>query len=228
MSQDLLAPFRTQPSTPAVPDTPEGAQEKHRSVADGELATAWTLKEFFGSLNSVMRLPSKARRKKEAEAKAAEGTSIAIPSVSPGLSKLILVGGGLTVLVLLVIRPLVLWATKAGHESLEQVQGVWEAGKGKHEGRHFELSDSAVVFHTGDEANAYTWHRVQEVRIKESGDSTLYTVRYEEGKGTAELNFWYRYRPVKSIRLKNQPAVLWTLTKLRPVNGPPPEIRVIP
>lgn len=221
MSQDLLAPYRTQPS---APEAPESAQEKHRSVADGELATPWTLKDFFGSLNSVMRLPSKARRRAE-PARTADGVSIAIPSVSPMLSKLILVGGGLTVLVLLVIRPLVLWATRAGHESLVQVTGVWEAGKGKHEGRHFELSDSAVVFHTGDEATDYTWHRVQEVRTRESGDSTLYTVRYEEGKATAELSFWYRYRPVKSIRLKNQPAVLWTLTKLRPVPGPPPESR---
>ncbi len=231
MSQDLLTPYRTQsPGTPegtsAGPTAGADAPEKHRSVADGELANAWTLKEFFGSLNSVMRLPSKARRQKEAEARAqAQAAGIALPSVSPGLSRLIIVGGGLVVVAMLVVRPLVLWATRAGQVSLKQVSGVWEAGKGKHQGRQLEVSDSTIVFHTGDGPTDYTWHKLQEVRVKPAGDSTLYTLRYEEGKRTAEVSFWYSSRPAPSIRLKNQPSVVWNLTRQPPVAGPPPDTR---
>lgn len=58
MSNDPLAAFRTGPAS-------DGEPERHRSVADGELHTAWSLRDFFDSLNTVMRLPSKARRKEQ-------------------------------------------------------------------------------------------------------------------------------------------------------------------
>ncbi|HWA58860.1 MAG TPA: hypothetical protein VG692_16495 [Gemmatimonadales bacterium] len=223
MSQDLLAPYRTQPSVQA-PATAAGEPEKHRSVADGELASAWTLKEFFGALNTVMRLPARARRKKETAKAEGAGSRIAF-GLSPALSRFVLVGGGIVVVAVTIVKPLIDWATDSSHASLTQVAGVWEAGKGKHQGRHFEVTDSAVVFHTGDSPTDYTWHKVQQVKVRSVGDSTLYTVTYEEGKRTADLAFWYYQRPAPAIRLKNQPAVLWSLTRLQPVAGPPPSTK---
>jgi len=210
MSQDLLAPYRTTDA----PDHP-GEPEKHRSVADGELATAWTLKEFFHSLNSVMRLPSRARRKAE------PGTDggFSMPGVRPWMSRTVLAGGVVAVVGVFVVRPLMLWASRAGHASLTPVVGVWEAGKGKYEGRKFEMSDSAVAFHTGDSTD-YTWHRIQEVRVKGVADSVLYTVRYLEGEKTADLTFWYHPHPAPMIRLKNQPTVVWNRTSQTPTAGP--------
>ncbi len=230
MSTDLLAPFRTQPSQPAVNPTqavtqPTAGIDRHRSVADGELATAWTLKEFFGSLNSVMRLPTRARRNDKPRAEAEVAAPAGTPGLHPGLYRFFLVAGGVTVVALLVVKPLINLLTDAGHASLTPVAGVWEAGKGKHEGRKFEVTDSAVVFHTGEKATDYTWHRVQEVKVKQVGDSSLYTVKYEEGKGSVDLTFWYYKAPKPGIRLKNQPGVLWGLTRDRPVTGPPPSNR---
>jgi hypothetical protein len=215
MTQDQPSPFGTPPADPGT-----GEPEKHRSVADGELAAPWSLRDFFGSLNSVMRLPSKARRK--AETKTGGGIAFALPGIRPWMSKLVLYGGGLTAAFMLVVRPIVGWATDSGHASLRPVVGVWEAGKGKYQGRRFEMTDSAVVFHTGQSATDYTWHRVQEVRVRRVADSTLYTVRYEEGKRTADMTFWYYGGGTPVIRLKNQPAVIWNKTNLVPSSGPPP------
>ena len=207
MTQDLLAPYRTTAS-PAEPDEPG----KHRSVADGELATAWSLKEFFHSLNSVMRLPTKARRKTEE----ARTSGFSMPGVRPWMSKMVLAGGIVAAVGVFLVRPIVLWASRAGHASLAPVVGVWEAGKGKYQGRRFEMSDSTVAFHTGDSASTYTWHRIQEVKVKPFADSALYTVRYLEGEKTADLSFWYRGNPAPAIRLKNQPTVVWSKTALTP------------
>ncbi len=49
--------------TQTRPDAPdEAAAPVYRSVADGELAQPWTLSEYFQSINTVLRLPSKDRR----------------------------------------------------------------------------------------------------------------------------------------------------------------------
>jgi hypothetical protein len=215
MTQDLLSPYRTAGTAPSQPGEPE----KHRSVADGELANPWTLKEFFNSLNSVMRLPSKARRK--AEPASGGATTFALPGIRPWMSKAVVAGGVVAVVSLVVVRPLVLWASKAGHASLAPVVGVWEAGKGKYQGRRFEVSDSAVAFQKGESADDYSWHRIQEVQVKTVADSALYTIRYEEGNKTADLSFWYRTRPAPVIRLKNSLGVAWNRTGLAPRAAPP-------
>lgn len=221
MSNDPLAAFRTGPATQG------NEPERHRSVADGDLHNPWSLKEFFGSLNSVMRLPSKERRKEKAAGKS-EGFSVSLPGIPNWMSRLVLVGGGLAAVIMLVVVPAIGWITGGGHESLEPVVGVWEAGKGKYQGRRFEMSDSAVVFHTGQSATEYTWHRVQQVKVKRVADSTLYMVRYEEGKQTADMTFWYIAGRAPAIRLKNQPGVTWSKTGQVPVSGPqaapPPRI----
>ncbi len=217
MANDPLAAFRT---GPAPQD--EAGPERHRSVADGELHTAWSLRDFFGSLNTVMRLPTKARRAEKKGAKA-DGLSITMPGIPGWMNKLVLYGGGAVVVTMLVVLPAIRWATDAGHASLSPVVGVWEAAeKGKYQGRRFEMTDSAVVFRTGNNPTDYTWHRVQEVRVKQVADSTLYTVRYEEGEKTADMTFWLLAGGAPKIRLKNTPNVVWSKTKLVPAAGPPP------
>jgi hypothetical protein len=213
MTEDPLTPIQTTGSAPTQPGEPE----KHRSVADGELAAPWTLTQFFHSLNSVMRLPTKARRRVER----AQGASFTLPGLGrPWVSRAILVGGFAVVVGILVVRPLLLWASRTGHDSLRPVVGVWEAGKGKYRGRSFEMSDSTVSFQYGEKASDYTWHRIEEVRVKPVGDSVLYTVRYAEGQKVADLSFWYQSIPTPVIRLKNQPDVVWSKSTRAPTAQP--------
>ncbi len=216
MANDPLAAFRT---GPAPQDG--GEPERHRSVADGDLHNPWSLKEFFGSLNSVMRLPTKARRKEKEKARS-EGLSVTLPGIPGWMGKLVLYGGGAVAVTMLVVLPVIRSMTTADRASLTPVVGVWEAGKGKYQGRRFEMTDSAVVFRTGTKPTDYTWHRVQEVRVKQVADSVLYTVRYEEGDKTADMTFWYVAAAAPRIRLKNQPGVTWSKTNLVPAAGPPP------
>jgi len=211
MSQDLLAPYRTKGSTASTPADHSAGAEKHRSVADGELATPWTLTEFFHSLNTVMRLPTKARRTQQAEAAAARGAGgISIPSVNPVFSRALLVMGAVVVLGVVVVRPIFLWASGSGQEKLAPVVGVWEAGAGRWAGRSFEVSDSSIAFRNGEQRTDYSWHKIHEVRVRAAADSALYTVIYEESGKTAELTFWFKGGSAPAIRLKNTPAVIWS------------------
>jgi hypothetical protein len=210
MSQDLLAPYRIKASTAPTPADTPAAEEKHRSVADGELARPWTLTEYFRSLNTVMRLPTKARRTQQAEAAARGIGGISIPSVNPAFSRALLVLGAVVVLGVVVVRPIFLWASGSGREKLAPVVGVWEAGAGRWAGRSFEVSDSSIAFRNGEQRTDYSWHRIHDVRVRPAADSALYTVIYEESGKTAELTFWFKGGSAPAIRLKNTPAVVWS------------------
>ena len=83
---------------PATTGTPAGPPPAtlapgYRSIADGELATPWSLGEYFGSLNTVMRLPPKLRKRVEAIEKR---TGIKLPDIQlpKGVVAAALVGAG--------------------------------------------------------------------------------------------------------------------------------------
>jgi hypothetical protein len=173
---------------------------RHRSVADGDLTASWTLKDYFASLNSVMRLPGRPRRK----AKDAAGE--AATARPGGVARKVIMGAGLAAVAVLAMR-LFPPAASSGQLELTPVVGVWEAGKGKYRGHHFEVTDSTVVFQTGERDGDVTAHPVQRVQVQQVADSTLFTIRYGEGDAAADLAFWLRG---KVIRLKNQPETEWS------------------
>jgi hypothetical protein len=108
----------------------------------------------------------------------------------------------------LVIRPLVLSASGSGAQSMAQAYGLWQAGKGKYEGRTFELSEATVTFRTSAKSAEYTTHRIDHVRAKSTPDSTLFTVTYEEDGKTSDFAFWY-INGAQVIRFLHQHDVVW-------------------
>jgi len=208
----------TQPPTRASEEASSSAaavarhselRQDYRSVADGDLVRSWSLTEYFGSLNTVMRLPPKVRKRVEKAAQSTPGGVQALALLDRiRIPTGFLVASFLVAIAVLVIRPLVLNASGASVDP-KPVYGNWEAGKGKYEGRMFEINEQTIAFRTSSKEPNYTRHPVEKVRGRQMGDSTLYTVIYKEDGKTAEFAFWFYGGGSPMIRFKNQHGVVW-------------------
>lgn len=211
----------TEPRLPAPPTPPqEGVHGPgYRSIADGELATTWTLKDYFANLNTVMRLPGKVRRRMDkVEKRIEQKTGLKLPDIK--VPPIVVAAGFVMALGVFVVRPLMLSASSSEPVGLSQAFGVWEAGTGRYAGRMFELGEHSIAFRTSSQSPDYTWHRVTDVRTREASDSTLFTVLYDEDGKEAEFAFWYVPGKQPVIRLKNTPDVNWILTPYEPIARP--------
>lgn len=211
----------TEPRLPAQPaKSVEGAPAPgYRSIADGELASTWTLKDYFANLNTVMRLPGKVRRKMDkVEKRIEQKTGLKLPNIK--VPPVVVAAGFVMALGVFVVRPLMLSASSSEPVGLSQAFGVWEAGSGRYAGRMFELGENSIAFRTSSDSPDYTWHRVTDVRTREASDSTLFTVLYDEDGKEAEFAFWYVPGKKPVIRLKNTPDVNWILTPYEPIARP--------
>jgi hypothetical protein len=210
----------TADSADAAGPSSAGSAPKHRSVADGELLTTWSLSEFFSSLNTVMRLPARVRRKKAEEA--AKAKALGLPSLDKiRVPNGLVAASVLMVLGVFVIRPLVLSAS--GSEDVRtftRAFGVWQAKTGKYAGRMFEVGEFNIAFRTSSDSPDYTWHKIEDVRISGVSDSTLYTVVYEEEGKTAEFAFWLVQHKEPIIRFLHQPEIVWEKTPYEPIARP--------
>ncbi|HEU5154720.1 MAG TPA: hypothetical protein VFU03_08325 [Gemmatimonadales bacterium] len=192
-------------STPEFPK--ESAPEQHRSLADGDLQTVWSMVDFFGSLNNVMRLPEKVL------ATARGPGDPTRDSLFRRIPRPVLLAMMLVSACVLVGGPLLaVLSNGEGIERLAPAFGVWRADGGRYAGRIFELSDSAVVFSTSGDGDLQHY-RINEVRAQGAGDSTLYTVTYRAEQGTSDFAFWLL--PTGGlIRFKNAPETVWSRTAL--------------
>jgi hypothetical protein len=187
----------------------------YRSIADGELVTPWTLPDYFKSLNTVLRLPAKVRRKAvEAAQQTAGGVAVLAALERIRIPKGLVLAGAAVAVIMLVIRPLVLSATNEGASKLPQAFGVWEATAGKYKGRTFEVSEHELAFQTSAKGSL-TRHKIVGVAAKSRPDSTRFTVTYESEGQTAEFAFWYVTSPSPAIRFVNQHDVTWTKVKTK-------------
>jgi hypothetical protein len=207
--QTLQSPPRTTQESASAAARHSELRQDYRSIADGDLIREWSLKEYFGSLNTVMRLPPKVRQKVERAAQKTPG-GVQVLAV---LDRIRIPTGALVVafliaLVVLVIRPLVLDASGASID-LAPAYGVWEAGKGKYEGRQFEIDEKTLAFRTSSKEANFTRHPIDKVRGRQVGDSTLYTVTYKEDGKSAEFAFWFYGGGSPMIRFKNQHGIVW-------------------
>ena len=212
-------------TTETKPDAPvEGTPQAYRSVADGELAQAWTLSEYFQSINTVLRLPSKARRaaaKAEREkAKAAGLTLPTLPNVR--LPAPLMVAAFFLVIGVFVVRPIMLSAAYPDAQLPTDSYGVWGTDQGKYAGRMFEVSATSIAFRTSVSSPEYTWHRIDHIKAKVTPDSTLYTVQYlEEGK-IADFAFWHiPGGAAPAIRFAHAVDITWHKTPYEPIARPP-------
>ncbi|HMV32592.1 MAG: hypothetical protein U0104_11850 [Gemmatimonadales bacterium] len=216
----------TPPASPATSKAPAAGPPPagpvpgagYRSIADGELATPWSLGEYFGSLNTVMRLPPKMRKRVEALEKK---TGLKLPDIQ--LPKGVVAAAFLLTIGVFVVRPLMATlGTTEEAPNLVSAYGVWEAGTGKYAGRMFELGEHSIAFRTSSQSPDYTWHKVTDVRYRAATDSTLFTVTYEESGKPAEFAFWYVTLQGKTvIRLQHTPEVTWIKTPYEPIARPP-------
>jgi len=216
----------------ALDSKPEGSEPhghgvvdsapRHRSVADGELLTTWTLRDFFSSLNTVMRLPARARRKaaEEAASKAAKRLGLgALEGIH--LPKGLVAASVVLLLGIFVVKPLVLSASgSTDTRDLTPAYGVWQATTGKYAGRMFEVGQFSIAFRTSSGSPDYTWHKIDKVKATGPADSTLYTVVYEEEGKTAEFAFWFVTRGKPVIRFLHQPETVWNITPYEPIARP--------
>ncbi len=218
-------PMDSRSPVQALPDdSPQAAAEpsrqrgpSYRSVADGELVRAWTLKDYFGSLNSVLRLPAKPRPKPEEES--APGFSMpSLPNIR--LPRMVVSGSIILSLGVLVVRPLVLSASRGDTEGLAPAVGVWEAEGGRYAGRMFELGTHSIAFRTSAKSPEYTWHPVSDLTIKPAGDSTLFTLNYEQDGKQAEFAFWLLGGKDPVIRVTHQQGTTWKKTPYEPIARP--------
>ncbi len=86
--------------------------------------------------------------------------------------------------------------------------GVWETGDQRYAGRYLEISNTSVVFGTGEEDSlVYTVTGVERTR---DGDTEIYTLRYTnpEGLGYA-LSVSFDATTADVIRLRHQPEIAW-------------------
>ena len=192
----------------------------YRSVADGELKTAWTLSEYFASLNTVMRLPAKVRRKAREVANRTPGGEQALAA----FERLRIPTGWMTIAAMLTVavlvgRPLLAAVVGRGAD-LSPAYGVWQASKGRYEGRTFQILEDHIAFGTSAKGAEYSWHKVREVQAKSAADSTLFTVVYDEGGKTAQFAFWYVGGQPAAIHVMHQPEVVWTKSTRSPSTPP--------
>jgi len=218
MSQETV----TRPS-PVIP--PQEGQKPatpgpiYKSVADGELKSAWTLSEYFASLNTVMRLPAKVRHKAEEMARRSPGGTATLAAFERMRIPTGLVAAAVLVaIVLLIGRPLL--AAVGSSADLSAAYGVWQAGKGRYEGRTFQIVETHIAFGTSSKAAEYTWHKVRDVKAKAVADSTLFTVVYDEDGKTAEFAFWYVGGQPAAVHVVHQPEVVWTKSARSPSTPP--------
>lgn len=199
-------------------DQPESQPRRggHRSIADGELVSTWSLKDYFGSLNAVLRLPSKPKAVPKPK------QEFSLPSFSHvRLPKSVVAASLVIGLVVLVIRPIVLSASRADTEALAAAIGVWEAESGRYAGRMFELGPISIAFRTSAKSPEYTWHKIANLEVKPAGsDSTFYNLHYELDGKEAEFAFWLIPGPPPVIRVANQQGVTWKKTVYEPIARP--------
>lgn len=83
----------------------------------------------------------------------------------------------------------------------------WITDHPRYADRHFEVTDSLLIFGTGE--GGVSAERILAVFAREGERETLYQFRYRAG-GTQVYDFDVLHDPERgSVRLENQPEVVW-------------------
>jgi hypothetical protein len=169
----------------------------HRSLASGDLDSAWELDEFFQALGPVMRLPPKEKEPKPAERRAKVPTGRRRPRVLILTAVTLLMVGAFQ-------APLVGLLTRDGPVP-DEFLGTWETSSQRYAERGFTITSDSLRLHLGPRGVAS--YPITGVRAKRTADSVLYTFHYRDGSSTLEMGL--RMDPDSALRLGNLPAVLW-------------------
>lgn len=88
------------------------------------------------------------------------------------------------------------------------ILGIWTTTDPRYEDRALEITDTTVVFYTG-EGRSVTY-RISDVSVEESEYMYYYTIQYGAGDDESTLAFDYTNIPADRIRLRNQREMAWT------------------
>jgi hypothetical protein len=89
----------------------------------------------------------------------------------------------------------------------EELVGVWITSDAKYAGRHLALTDKTVVIGKGEAGE--TGHTVNTVDQSAKGDTTIYTITYQDEGGVRELGLRYLPGGKPRVTLLNQPQMIW-------------------
>jgi hypothetical protein len=195
---NLLPPRPPAPTPRSVPAAPVFGG----SLKDGELINPMELGDFMMQLGMLFRLPV---RVKEPEPGDQPGTSAKRRSrrsllirMSPILAAVLVS----TYAAFNVTLPSAQTATVP-----EELIGVWITSDAKYAGRHLALTDKTVVIGKGDAGES--GHTVKTVDQRAKGDTTIYTIIYQDEGGTRDLVLRYLPGGKPRVTLLNQPQMIW-------------------
>lgn len=169
----------------------------HRSLASGDLDSAWELDEFFQALGPVMGLPPKEKEPRPTQKRAKAATGVRRPRA--------LIATAVTLLMVAAFHaPLIRLLMRNGPVPGEFL-GVWRTTSPRYAERGFTITSDSLLLYLGPRGLAS--YPITGVRTKRTADSLLYTVHYLDGTSTLELGL--RMDTDSTVRVANLPAVLW-------------------
>lgn len=90
----------------------------------------------------------------------------------------------------------------------EELAGEWKSSDPKYADRSFELSQGYLSLGTGN--GTATTGFIREVKVSQETGKTLYTIKYRDDEGMNQISLYYDSSHGETIRLKNQPNIVWT------------------
>jgi hypothetical protein len=167
-------------------------------MADGDLSTSMSLREFLKGLGVVMRLPRRKRRRAAPQAESAAGAAS-----EPRSYVLPLTVGAL----LLGIAAVAIQVWPAGSVPVPaDFQGVWVSSDPRYTNRRLEITAETVHFRIDTAAILPGEHPIRRAVVDERGASRTVTILYDAPSGESQLRL---RRAGEGIVIVTQPDVIW-------------------
>jgi len=181
-----------------------GASLGARSLADGELKNAVSLRDFLHGLGPLLQLP---RRKKAKPTSETKGEARPAFAIAPPLRRAALVLLGLAAVGAGTARFLA--AGSAGGSGLPPaLQGRWVTSNPKYAGRAMQFRGDSVGIFTAPGVGQF--YPVRQVKSRQQHDTTVVTLTYEQAAGKPTQLALRLVERRARLSLVNQPDLIWT------------------
>ena len=198
----MAGPSRSGDPLPAQPMAQATAPQPTGSVGDGNLAEPMKLEVFLHGIATIYDLPEK------------EVAPTEPPPKKANKRRSLYFQRGLVIT--LALSLIGLFAVSLSRTELPGVlpsplYGEWKSSEPRYKDRAFMITSRDVTFRTGPSPEALTVHKIRHVdRTRGGGDTTYFSVEYEEEAGLVTWKFAYVESPKPTIRFVNQKNLIWT------------------
>jgi hypothetical protein len=181
-----------------------GASLGTRSLADGELKNAVSLRDFLHGLGPLLQLPRRKRAKStpEEQGEARPAFAISPPSRRAALVLLGLAATGAGAVHLLAA------GGAAGSDLPPALQGRWVTSNKKYAGRAMEFRGDSVGIFTAPGVGQF--YPVRQVKSRQQRDTTVVTLTYEQAAGKPTQLALRLVERHARLSLANQPDMIWS------------------